>query len=93
MTIAPPGSSTTRPPNTAAAPTGPPGTPAGTGGFPDSPPSNTTVPPDTARIVPEFAAAPGDMFSADRFHPSPAGYAVIAEALSPYLRAAAARAA
>ncbi|PWW67034.1 SGNH/GDSL hydrolase family protein [Actinokineospora spheciospongiae] len=35
-----------------------------------------------------FAAEPG-LFSADRFHPSPAGYALIAEALAPHIRAAA----
>jgi lysophospholipase L1-like esterase len=32
-----------------------------------------------------------DLFSPDRLHPSPAGYALIAGALTPYLRAAAAR--
>jgi lysophospholipase L1-like esterase len=34
-------------------------------------------------LGPEFAAAPGDMFSADRFHPSPAGYARAAAAVLP----------
>jgi lysophospholipase L1-like esterase len=38
-----------------------------------------------------FAVDPG-LFSADRFHPSSAGYAVIASALVPVVRAAAARA-
>ena len=35
-----------------------------------------------------FAADPA-LFSADRFHPSPAGYALIAEALAPHVVAAA----
>ncbi|GAA3465111.1 SGNH/GDSL hydrolase family protein [Saccharothrix longispora] len=35
-----------------------------------------------------FAADPR-LFSADRFHPSPAGYALIADALAPYVLAAA----
>lgn len=39
-----------------------------------------------------FAADPG-LFSADRFHPSSAGYAVIAAALAPEIRAAASAAA
>ncbi len=34
-------------------------------------------------IGPEFAAAPGEMFSTDRFHPSPAGYARAAAAMLP----------
>jgi lysophospholipase L1-like esterase len=38
-----------------------------------------------------FAADPG-LFSADRFHPSSAGYAIIAEALAPTVRKAAAAA-
>ncbi|MGM1065658.1 SGNH/GDSL hydrolase family protein [Saccharothrix sp. Mg75] len=37
-----------------------------------------------------FAADPR-LFSADRFHPSPAGYALIADALAPHVRAAADR--
>lgn len=43
------------------------------------------VGPDVAAA---FAADPA-MFSADRFHPSSAGYALIAEALAPHLLAAA----
>lgn len=39
-------------------------------------------------LVPRFAADER-LFSADRFHPSAAGYAVIAAALAPYLRTAA----
>lgn len=42
--------------------------------------------------APRFAATPA-LFSTDRFHPSSAGYAVIADALAPALHAAAARAA
>ena len=34
-------------------------------------------------LGPEFAASPGDMFSADRFHPSAAGYARAAAAVLP----------
>ncbi|HET7475472.1 MAG TPA: SGNH/GDSL hydrolase family protein [Dermatophilaceae bacterium] len=34
-------------------------------------------------LGPEFAAAPSEMFSTDRFHPSPAGYARAAAALLP----------
>ena len=34
-------------------------------------------------LGPEFAAAPGQMFSPDRFHPSPAGYAAAAAAILP----------
>lgn len=41
--------------------------------------------------APRFAAEP-TLFSADRFHPSSAGYDVIAEALAPAVHAAAARA-
>ncbi|OMQ16517.1 GDSL family lipase, partial [Modestobacter sp. VKM Ac-2676] len=37
-----------------------------------------------------FAAEPR-LFSADRFHPSSAGYALVAEALAPHLRALVAR--
>jgi lysophospholipase L1-like esterase len=33
-------------------------------------------------------AADHDLFSSDRFHPSPAGYALVASALGPYLEAA-----
>lgn len=36
-------------------------------------------------IGPEFSAAPGDMFAADRFHPSAAGYSAVAAALLPSL--------
>jgi lysophospholipase L1-like esterase len=43
---------------------------------------------DAARIGRIFAANPA-MFSGDRFHPSSAGYAVIAEALAPKVLAAA----
>jgi len=39
-------------------------------------------------VAPAFAADP-EMFSADRFHPSSAGYALIAEALAPHVLAAA----
>jgi lysophospholipase L1-like esterase len=39
-------------------------------------------------LGPEFAAAPGDLFSEDRFHPSPAGYARAAAALLPSLLSA-----
>lgn len=45
-----------------------------------------------AHVGPEvFARFAGDerLFSADRFHPSAAGYAVIAEALAPQVLAAA----
>ncbi|MHA3702684.1 GDSL-type esterase/lipase family protein [Jatrophihabitans sp. YIM 134969] len=41
--------------------------------------------------APRFGAEPR-LFSADRFHPSSAGYAVIADALAPAVHAAAARA-
>ncbi len=34
-------------------------------------------------LGPEFAARPGEMFSADRFHPSPAGYARMASVMLP----------
>jgi lysophospholipase L1-like esterase len=34
-------------------------------------------------LGPEFAAAPGQMFSPDRFHPSPTGYAAAAAAILP----------
>jgi lysophospholipase L1-like esterase len=34
-------------------------------------------------LGPEFAAQPGNMFSPDRFHPSPAGYAAAAAAVLP----------
>ena len=34
-------------------------------------------------LGPEFAAAPSQMFSPDRFHPSPAGYAAAAAAILP----------
>lgn len=39
-------------------------------------------------LGPEFAAAPREMFSADRFHPSASGYASAAAALLPSLAAA-----
>jgi hypothetical protein len=39
-------------------------------------------------LGPEFLAAPGQMFSADRFHPSAAGYAAAAAALLPSAGAA-----
>jgi lysophospholipase L1-like esterase len=39
-------------------------------------------------VATAFAADPA-MFSADRFHPSSAGYAVIADALAPHVVAAA----
>jgi lysophospholipase L1-like esterase len=39
-------------------------------------------------LGPEFLAAPGHMFSADRFHPSAAGYAAAAAALLPSVAAA-----
>lgn len=38
-----------------------------------------------ALLGPEFAARPGEMFAADRFHPSDSGYAAVAEALLPSL--------
>ena len=40
-------------------------------------------------LGPEFAASPGELFSADRFHPSAAGYARVASALLPSVCAAA----
>ncbi len=40
-------------------------------------------------LAARFAADPA-LFSADRFHPSAAGYAVIADALAPHVPAAAA---
>ncbi|MFE9747254.1 SGNH/GDSL hydrolase family protein [Saccharothrix saharensis] len=43
-----------------------------------------------AEVSTRFAAEPA-LFSADRFHPSAAGYAVIADALAPSVRAAANR--
>ncbi|SDE16973.1 SGNH/GDSL hydrolase family protein [Rhodococcus tukisamuensis] len=39
-------------------------------------------------LAPEFLAAPDDMFSADRFHPSAAGYDLAARQLLPVLAAA-----
>jgi lysophospholipase L1-like esterase len=39
-------------------------------------------------LGPEFASSPGEMFSRDRFHPSPAGYARAAAALLPSVCAA-----
>jgi lysophospholipase L1-like esterase len=39
-------------------------------------------------VGPEFAARPGEMFSADRFHPSPAGYARMASVMLPSVCAA-----
>jgi len=44
----------------------------------------------TAELTARFAAEPA-LFSADRFHPSSAGYALVAEALAPQLVALAAR--
>jgi lysophospholipase L1-like esterase len=41
-----------------------------------------------SEVASRFAAAPG-LFSADRFHPSSDGYAVIAEVLAPYVDSAA----
>lgn len=41
-----------------------------------------------SRLGPEFAARPEVMFSADRFHPSPAGYSAAAQALLPDVLAA-----
>jgi lysophospholipase L1-like esterase len=46
-----------------------------------------TLAPEVSR---RFAAEPA-LFSADRFHPSSAGYALVAEALAPHLLALAAR--
>lgn len=43
-----------------------------------------------AELFDRFSAEPG-LFSADRFHPSPAGYALIADALAPSVLAAARR--
>lgn len=51
-----------------------------------------TVAPLGDRLAPAFAADPG-LLSADRFHPSPRGYALIAEGLLPYVRRAAGAAA
>ncbi|MFD9739854.1 SGNH/GDSL hydrolase family protein [Umezawaea sp. NPDC059074] len=48
-----------------------------------------TVAPVGAQLSSRFATDRA-LFSADRFHPSPAGYAVIATALEPYVTAAAA---
>jgi len=48
-----------------------------------------TVAPVGAQLSTRFATD-RTLFSADRFHPSPAGYAVIATALEPYVTAAAA---
>ena len=45
--------------------------------------------PDSATATAGAFAADVSLFSADRFHPSSAGYAVIAEALVPAVRAAA----
>ena len=38
-------------------------------------------------LGPEFEASPSVMFSVDRFHPSPAGYARVASALLPSVAA------
>ncbi len=43
-----------------------------------------------AELSDRFATEPA-LFSADRFHPSPAGYALIADALAPHVLAAAGR--
>lgn len=48
------------------------------------------VAPVGAQVTARFATD-RSLFSADRFHPSPAGYAVIATALEPYVTAAAKR--
>ena len=40
-------------------------------------------------LGPEFAARPQDMFAADQFHPSTAGYAAVADALLPAVLVAA----
>jgi len=40
-------------------------------------------------VLARFATDAG-LFSADRFHPSPAGYALFATTIDPHLRAAAA---
>ncbi|MCS7478580.1 SGNH/GDSL hydrolase family protein [Umezawaea endophytica] len=47
-----------------------------------------TVAPIGAQLSARFATD-RSLFSADRFHPSPAGYALVATALEPYLTAAA----
>ncbi|HEX6359906.1 SGNH/GDSL hydrolase family protein [Actinophytocola sp.] len=54
----------------------------------------TTAGGTVAHVGPEVAtrfATDDRLFSADRFHPSAAGYAVIAESLTPYVLAAAKR--
>ncbi|MEU4447029.1 SGNH/GDSL hydrolase family protein [Actinosynnema sp. NPDC050801] len=43
-----------------------------------------------AQLFDRFSTDPG-LFAADRFHPSPAGYALIADALTPHVLAAAGR--
>ena len=50
--------------------------------------AGATVAPVAHEVARAFVADP-TLFSADRFHPSSAGYARIAEALSPYVLAAA----
>lgn len=40
-------------------------------------------------LGPEFAARPGELFSADQFHPNPQGYSAMAEVLGPAVLAAA----
>jgi lysophospholipase L1-like esterase len=40
-------------------------------------------------LGPEFEARPADLFGADRFHPSPEGYAALAEVLTPAVLSAA----
>jgi lysophospholipase L1-like esterase len=52
--------------------------------------AGAVVAPVTAGLSQAFAAAP-ELFAADRFHPSSAGYALVAEALAPHLLDLAAR--
>ncbi|MGY1854812.1 GDSL-type esterase/lipase family protein [Modestobacter sp. SYSU DS0290] len=52
--------------------------------------AGAVVAPVTPALSARFAAEPG-LFSADRFHPSSAGYALVADALAPHLRALVAR--
>jgi lysophospholipase L1-like esterase len=54
--------------------------------------AGATVADPGSEVARRFATNPG-LFSADRFHPSPAGYAVIADVLVPYVLAAATEAA
>ncbi len=52
--------------------------------------AGAVVAPVAASVAQRFAADPS-LFSADRFHPSSAGYALVAEALAPHLLALAGR--